>query len=76
MDTDIKIRKVIFGGYDKIDTLTKYKKLNEEYINILKVQEELHQSKIKELEETINDLNTKLKNAEQKIKCLQIEELI
>ena len=65
MEKKLKIKKVLFGGYNEIDTLTKFKELNENYKNLLKVQEEFYQDKINELEEEILVLKEKLAKAEK-----------
>ena len=55
----LKFKKKLFCGVDEIDVLKKFKALNEQYKNMLIFQKESY-------EETINTLNERIRQLENK----------
>jgi len=51
---NLKFKKVLFGGYDKIDVYTKLKNINEKYEKLLQEESSNYRKSIKKLEEKIN----------------------
>ena len=61
--SDFHFKRVIIGGYDKIDVMNQFKQLNEKYQELLDSQETYYKKLIDELEEKYSNLiNNKIAN--------------
>ncbi len=56
MAEKIKFKKVLIGGYDKVDVLKKFKTINEDYQKIVEDQKKEYENKIKNQRESYESI--------------------